>query len=263
MKIRKDFESVATFIHRLAGLGEQFSHYDNQDWPHLMNREDFHRVYRLVDKERIQLEELHGKGRDCAGFMGTRLREFNDVGQFPSLAEYIDSFDHSWVNDSANLQAFIDKIKAITDSLEHSPWAVRRMIEVFEDQLRLLASVRKTLDLLKQTNLYRIEMGEAPVEKESNITIGQITGKVNINSTDNSTSVTIDSSSIFGGLSNAITNAPIEEKQKAQLLAKVEDLKQAEGSSGFVEKYKDFMQNAANHMSIISPFIPALTSLIT
>jgi hypothetical protein len=263
MDIRKDFESVATFIHRLAGLGEKFSHYNNQDWPHLKNREDFQRVYRFADKERIQFEDLYAKGRDCAGFMGSRLREFNDVGQFPSLAEYIDSFDHSWVNHRAELQAFIDNIRVITDSLEHPPWAVSRMIEVFADQLRLLASVRKTLDLLKQTNLYRIEMGEAPVEKESNITIGQITGKVNINSTDNSTNITIDSSSIFGGLSSAITNAPIEEKQKAQLLAKVEDLKQAEGSSGFVEKYKDFIQNAANHMSVISPFIPALTSLIT
>ncbi len=136
------------------------------------------------------------------------------------------------------------------------------MIEVFDDQLRLLASVRKTLDLLKQTNLYKIEKGEVPVEKESNITIGHINGKVNINSTDNSTNINIDSSSIFDGLTNAISNAPIEEKQKAQLLAKVEELRQAEGTGGFVQKYKDFMQNAANHMTVISPFIPALTSLI-
>ncbi len=263
MDIRKDFESVATFIHRLDGLGEQFSRYDNHDWPHLKNREDFDNVYRLAAKECILLEQIYAKGRDCAGFMGTHLREFNDVGQFPSLAEYIDSFDNCWVDNRADLQAFIDKIKVLTDSLEHPPWAVRRMIEVFEDQLRLLASVRKTLNLLKQTNLYRIEMGEAPVEKESNITIGQITGKVNINSTDNSTTITIDSSSIFGGLSTAINNAPIEEKQKAQLLAKVEDLKQSEGSSAFVNNYKEFIRNAANHMSVISPFIPALTSLIT
>jgi hypothetical protein len=262
MDIRKDFESVATFIHRLAGLGEQFSRYNNEDWPHLKNREDFKNVYRLPDKQRIQLEELYAKGRDCAIFMGSRLREFNDVGQFPSLAEYIDSFDRTWVNERNDLQTFLESIKAITDSLDRPPWAVRRMIEVFDDQLRLLASVRKTLDLLKQTNLYKIEKGEAPVEKEPNITIGHINGKVNINSTDNSTNINIESSSIFGGLSNAISNAPIEEKQKAQLLAKVEELRQAEGTSGFVQKYKDFMQNAANHMTVISPFIPALTSLI-
>ena len=267
MNIRKDFESVATFIHRLVGLGEQFSRYNNEDWPHLKNREDFQKIYRLPNEERYQLEELYAKGRDCAIFMGSRLREFNDVGQFPSLAEYVDSFDRTWVNERDDHQAFLKKIKEITDSLEHSPWAVRRMIDVFDDQLRLLASVRKTLDLLKQTNLYKIEKGEAPVEKESSITIGHIGGKVNINSTDNSTNIltniSIDSSSIFSGLTDAISNASIEENQKAQLLAKVEELQQAEGTEGFVQKYKEFMQNAANHMAVISPFVPALTALIS
>jgi len=263
MDIRRDFESVATYIHRLAGIGEQFSLYNKEDWPHLKNREDFQKIDRLPNNERIQLERLYGDGRDCAIFMGSRLREFNDVGQFPSLADYVDSFDQTWVNQCDDVRAFLGSIKAITDSLEHPPWAVRRMIGVFDDQLRLLVSVRKTLDLLKQTNLYRIEKGEAPVEKESNITIGQINGKVNINSTDNSVNVAIESSPIFGNLSSAINKSSIEEVQKAQLLAKVEDLKQAEGTGGFLQKYKDFMQSAANHMTVIAPFIPALTSLIT
>lgn len=262
MDIRKDFGSVATFIHRLASLGEQFSRYNREDWPHLKNREDFQKVYLLPDKERIQFEELYASGRDCANFMGSRLREFNDVGQFPSLAEYLDSFAQTWVEQRDEHHTFLHKIKAITDSLDSPPWAVKRMINVFDDQLRLLASVSKTLDLLKQTNLYKIEKGEAPVEKESNITIGNINGKVNINSTDNSTNISIDSSSIFGSLSNAINDAPIEAEQKAQLLAKVEELKQAEGTNGFVQKYKEFMQNGANHMAVILPFIPALTSLL-
>jgi hypothetical protein len=262
MDIRKDFESVATFIHRLAGLGIQFARYNNEDWPHLKNREDFQNIYRLPDKERVQLEELYAKGRDCASFMGSRLREFNDVGQFPSLAEYVDAFDRTWVNERDDLQEFIVKIKSIAEGLERTPWAVGRMIDVFEDQLRLLASVRQTIDLLKQSNLYKIEKGEAPVEKEANINIGSINGKVNINSIDNSTNISIDSSSIFSGLSDAINRSTIEEPQKIQLLAKIEELKQAEGTGGFINKYKDFMQNAANHMSVISPFIPALTSLI-
>ncbi|MBX9936744.1 MAG: hypothetical protein K2Y10_09140 [Burkholderiaceae bacterium] len=262
MDIRKDFESAATFIHRLAGLGEEFSQYNNQKWPHLKNREDFDKIYRFPDKERIQLEELYAKGRDCAIFMGSRLRDFNNIGQFPSLADYVDSFDLTWVNERDDLEEFIEKIQTLTESLENVPWAVRRMIDVFEDQLRLLTAVRKTLDFLKQTTLYKVEKGDAPVEKESGITIGHINGKVNINSTDNSTNITIDSSPIFGGLSSAISNAPIEEKQKTQLLAKVEELKQAEGTDGFVQKYKEFMQNAANHMTVVAPFIPALTTLL-
>lgn len=262
MEIRKDFESAATFLHRLAGIGAQFRRFNLEDWPHLKNEEDFQRIYRLPDPQRLQLEELYGKGRDCAIFMGSRLREFNDVGQFPSLAEYVDSFEKTWVYEHEDLQAFIDAIKELVESLPRSPWAVRRMIEVFEDQLRLLASVRQTVDLLRQTNLYKVEKGEAPVEREHSINIGQITGKVNINSTDNSTNISVESSPIFNGLIEAISKSSIEANEKSQILAKVEAMKQAEGSSGFLQKYKDFMQNAANHMTVISPFIPALTSLI-
>jgi hypothetical protein len=262
MHIRNDFESVATFLHRLAGLGEQFSRYDHEDWPHLKNREDFLRIYTLPTKHHIQLEELYAKGRDCAIFMGSRLREFNDVGQYPSLTDYVDSFVRTWVSERDDLQKFIDEVKSLVESLGHVPWAVRRMIDVFENQLRLLASVQKTLDLLKQTNLYKIENGEAPVEKKEGINIGHISGKVNINSTDNSINVSIESSSIFSGLRDAINAAEMDPRQKAQLLGKVEEMQQAEGSAGFIEKYKEFVQNAANHMTVVSPFIPALTSLI-
>ena len=111
MDIRKDFESVATFMHRLAGLGEEFSRLNNKDWPHLKNREDFQKIYSLPDAQRIQLEELYANGRDCATFMEFRLRGFNDVGEFPSLTEYIDSFNGTWVNKRDDHQAFLEKIK--------------------------------------------------------------------------------------------------------------------------------------------------------
>jgi len=167
MDIRKDFESVASFIHRLAGIGDQFSNNNMETWPHLKNREDFSEIYLLPSKERFQLEELYAKGRESASFMASRLRGFNDVGQFPSLTDYVDSFDETWVHDHENLLAFLTEIQGITDSLEHPPWAVRRMIDVFDDQLRLLASVRKTLDLLKQSNLYKIENGEVLISTQN------------------------------------------------------------------------------------------------
>lgn len=262
MDIRKDFESASTFLFRLAGLGNQFRRFNADEWPHLKNREDFNRIYRLPDEQRYQLEELYAKGRDCAIFMGFRLNEFNDVGQFPSLVEYIDSFVTTWAYEHEELQEFIKGIKSLADSLENPPWAVLRMIHVFEEQLRLLASVRQTIEFLKQTNLYKMEKGEVPVERESAINIGQITGKVNINSTDNSINIAITSSPIFSGLVEAISKSAIEEQHKAQLLAHVEAMKQAEGTPGFVQKYKDFMQNSANHMTVIAPFVPGLVTLL-
>jgi hypothetical protein len=262
MNVRRDFESVNTYLHRLDGIGSQFARYNTKDWPYLKNQEDFNNVYELPDGQRCAIENLYATGRDCAIFMSSKLREFNDVGMFPSLADYVDSFDRTWMNEQDELQDFIKGIKENT-ALQCIPWSVQRMIEVFEDQLRLLASVRMTVNLLKQTNLYKIEKGEAPVEKEHAINIGQIHGKVNINSTDNSTIISIDSSSIYTGISEAITKSTIEEDLKVQLLRQIDEMKYSEGTQSFLQKYKDFMQNAANHMTVISPFIPALSSLIS
>ncbi|MBK6365986.1 MAG: hypothetical protein IPF65_01675 [Polaromonas sp.] len=262
MEIRKDFESAATFLHRLAGIGQQFSIFNHDDWPHYKNEEDFERIYRLPENQRFQFEKLYGDGRDCAIFMSSQLCSFNDVGQFPSLSEYVDCLENTWAYEHESLQAFIDRIKVLSESLTNTPWAVKRMIELFDKQLRLLASVRQTVELLRQTNLYKIEKGEVPVERDSSINIGQITGKVNINSTDNSTNIAFESSPIFASLTDAISNSQIETAQKVQILAQVDAMKQAQGTTGFLQKYKDFMQNAANHMTVVSPFIPALTTLI-
>jgi hypothetical protein len=98
MEIRKDFEFSATFLHRLAGIGQQFSIFNHDDWPHFKNEEDFERIYRLPENQSFQFERLYGDGRDCAIFMSSRLCNFNDVGQFPSLSEYVDSLENTYMD---------------------------------------------------------------------------------------------------------------------------------------------------------------------
>lgn len=48
-----------------------------------------------------------------------------------------------------------------------------------------------------------------------------------------------------------------------ELLMRIEAMEQTIGKKGFVEKYNDFMQSAANHMTAFSPLIPTLTQIIT
>lgn len=87
-----------------------------------------------------------------------------------------------------HLQAFTDEIKKMVGSFSICSWAVERMIAVFENQIRLLGSVRQTLELLLQTNLYKIEKGESPLERELLSTVPSINArKVYINSNDKST----------------------------------------------------------------------------
>lgn len=262
MDIRKDFESVATYMHRLDGIGLQFERYNNKDWPHLKNREDFQKIYLMAQPLCRQFEDLYAKGRDCAIFMNSRLRGFNDFGQFPTLAQYVDSFKTTWAYQHVELQSFIDNMRALSAAQQQSPWAIRQMIEVFDNQLRLLAAVRETMEILQQTNLYKIEKGESPVEKQSGIHIGQITGKVNINSTDNSTNIRADSLSVFGDLRKAIASSAIDSQTKDKLLEGINAMESDPGGPGFLQCYKDFIQNASHHVTVFASLLPALTNLL-
>lgn len=260
MNIRKDFESVAPFLHRLAGIGDVFAKYNLENWPHLRHNEDFRKIYTFSTLYSWQFDALYAKGRDFAIFAAGCLKDFNDVGQFPTLSLYVDSFENTW-GYRDELKNFLDETKELA-SFEETPWAVSRMIVIFDHQLRLMEAVRGTVEILKNTHLYKIEKGEAGVEKEQNISIGNINGKVNINSIDSSTNIKIDSSPIFLSLRKAIADSDIKNATKNQLLESIESMEKANGSWAFSEKYKDFIQQSANHMAIIAPFIPALTSLL-
>ena len=263
MDIRKDFQAAESLLQRLAGIGSEFGRLDNDEWPHLKNREDFQKVYLLPHNKRSQLEELYAKGRDCAGFMSYKLRDFNNVGLYPTFADYIDSFEQGWAFEKDDLQLFLTSVTELAESLENKPWAIGRMIEVFENQLKLLAGVRHTIELLKTSHTYLVDKGMVSMEKPSSISFGNVTGRVNINSTDNSVNHTASHSQVFLDLSSAISNSALEGKEKLELLQMVEKMKESQGSTGFSKTYKDFVQNAANHISVVAPFLPALTALLS
>jgi hypothetical protein len=262
MEIRPDFRAAEPLLQRLAGIGAAFATFDNEDWPHLKNREDFQRVYLLPYPQKEKLEELYAKGRDCAIFMGDHLRAFNDVAKFPLFSDYVDSFSRTWAYEDEDLRLFLEQVRELAATLPQTPWAVSRMIDLFEQQLRLLGAVRHTVALLKDSHPYLVDIGKAPMDKPNTITIGSVTGKVNINSTDNSTNYTFNSSPVFHELAAAISASTIEPRDKAKLLHDVEQMKETEGTTSFTEKYKLFIQNAANHMAVITPFLPALAAVL-
>ncbi len=81
------------------------------------------------------------------------------------------------------------------------------------------------------------------------------------NSHDQSTNiVSTDSSELFRLLREEISSK-IEEN--SSLLLSLSEMEESAGKSTFTEKYKTFIANAANHMTVITPFLPALTSLLS
>ena len=88
------------------------------------------------------------------------------------------------------------------------------------------------------------------------ITVVNEGGRVNINSTDNSMNIQIsnDTERLFDELKKAL-----EGTNDDRLLASVEELKNSVGKPVYAEKYSRFIQGAANHMTLIAPFLPAIS----
>jgi hypothetical protein len=86
--------------------------------------------------------------------------------------------------------------------------------------------------------------------------------RVNFGSHDHSRNIVADHS-VFGDLKSAIKSAPTNSDEQSRLIALVEDMETQTGSrSSFLSAYQRFIASAANHMTIIAPFLPALTKFI-
>lgn len=85
--------------------------------------------------------------------------------------------------------------------------------------------------------------------------------KVNIHSTDNSTTYKISANELsimetVRALSKGLEN-------ETEIIAAVDQMQDNVGKHSFAEKYNAFIQSIANHMTIFAPFIPALSALLT
>jgi hypothetical protein len=86
--------------------------------------------------------------------------------------------------------------------------------------------------------------------------------RVNVNSTDNSTNVTISESELFSKMREEITEKVPSTEKRDRLLQKVSALEKERDLPSAWERYKELIAVAADHMTIICPFIPALTEMI-
>lgn len=85
----------------------------------------------------------------------------------------------------------------------------------------------------------------------------------NTNSTDNSINVvSISQEEIFAALKQEIVEKIQDGEERSDILQRLDALAKAQGTSSFADRYSDFIITAANYMTIIGPFIPALSELL-
>ena len=85
--------------------------------------------------------------------------------------------------------------------------------------------------------------------------------RININSIDGSTNiVNAAPEKLFAEIREAI--ATIVEHDRAALLQTTDELENSVGDDSYPSKYAAFVALAANHMTVLAPFVPALAQLI-
>jgi len=165
MEIRKDFLSVAEFIERLIGYGEAFAEYDSR-WSHLKNKEDFDCIYQFDWQDKAPLEKIYSDGRECAGGMASQLLSFNYSDKYPTLTHFINSIEGGWVSEVEELKDATIKAKKKCQEIGCNLWSIGEMIDLFEEQIKLLEATGNTLKILKGSRLYKIENGEISLEDD-------------------------------------------------------------------------------------------------
>jgi hypothetical protein len=101
-------------------------------------------------------------------------------------------------------------------------------------------------------------------EKETGGHTIHVTGpnsRVNIQSTDQSTN-TVVTGSIFEDVRKALDGGVQNEEERTELKNLLSDLEVAKDKKTFTARYQAFIGSAANHMTIIAPFLTPLAGLL-
>jgi hypothetical protein len=97
-------------------------------------------------------------------------------------------------------------------------------------------------------------------------TIYNVTGpnaRINIQSTDSSTNiVNVDARTLFMKMKQAVNESVADEATRVRILETVDAMESTTGQPGFIEKYNEFVASAANHMTVLGPFLPALGEIL-
>lgn len=110
----------------------------------------------------------------------------------------------------------------------------------------------------------KVRKSGRPMAPPSTI-INNITGdyaRVNVHSVDASkNTVNHQESTLFRDLKTVI-GEQIGDDERKTILDRLVALERAAGSPSFKDHYQDFIASAANHMTVIAPFLPALTRML-
>jgi hypothetical protein len=97
-----------------------------------------------------------------------------------------------------------------------------------------------------------------------NININNSTGvQVGNNNTQNKNININENSQLFIDIESALKEEIENAEERNIILSKLDKVRSSLGSPSCLDAYKEFMGIAANHMTVLAPFLPALAQLIS
>jgi hypothetical protein len=101
-----------------------------------------------------------------------------------------------------------------------------------------------------------------PGKIHSGVNIGVVHAeRLYVHSTDNSININSNTSEVFAQLKTLLDS--ITKSNETEKLSKdIQNMESTVGTPWFTQHYKNFIQNAANHVAVFTPIFPALTQLL-
>jgi hypothetical protein len=157
---RPNFKKVQSQLDTLQMYANQAHEFNMKEWPDL-NHECNGIIYDLGGT----FEKIYSTGRDLSIFISSRFGGFYDVGEYPTLKSFVDSFEETWLNEIDLLDAIVADVKNGKERWQNN-WAFGEMVKLFEKEIELLRATNIILRELSDSNTYRKEAGLPKKEKK-------------------------------------------------------------------------------------------------
>jgi hypothetical protein len=107
-----------------------------------------------------------------------------------------------------------------------------------------------------------VRMKDAEREKDRmHVNVSGQNARVNIGSTDQSTNVAV-AGNLFASIREAISTQIHDPEERAKVIQLLDKTEAAKDKATFLSAYQNLIAAVADHMTVLGPFLPALTQLI-
>ncbi len=171
-----------------------------------------------------------------------------------------------------NIRAFVQSDKIFTDDtaipIEDGDVFERTLLNGIVERYTILdAGYRQGTGGIKPhyQSVVRKQTKIDPLAQPSQIVYNLIgpNARVNIQSVDSSANlVGVEPTELFGRIREASGQSVQDGELLKKLQEKVTELEKVQGTIGFMARYQEFIALAANHITILAPFIPALSQML-